>query len=239
MPVDTTTRLEDVALTLDDVDEIFALYELLWASTTYGFMAIRTKEDYRALFRQSEVIATGVRDNGRLIAYSVFHRLTDNPYKDNPILGAIDPGTSKIYHGDGSSVHPDYQGRRLGQRLAQIRGAEMAERQAEHLVGLVAVDNLLSVGNILHAGGLLVGFARDETAMNYIAYGGRLESALKLEHQAVDVGWQDFDKQRALFENRHAAFRLKRRQARSSSAPADVDDRPLGFRPMDPSDLAG
>ena len=60
----------------------------------------------------------------------------------------------------------------LSRRLFVIRREELRKRQTRHFLGLIAVGNWLSLGNALHAGALLVGLARDETALNYVAYTG-------------------------------------------------------------------
>lgn len=226
MGLATTSGLEDVVLTLDDVEEIFALYQQARTTTPYGFVAIRTEDDYRALFSDAEsVIATGVRDNGRLIAHSICHRLSRNPYTDNPILGSIDAAKERMYHGDGTSVHTDYQGRMLAKRMFKLRQREIEARRIEHMVGLVAVDNLVSIGNVLHSGTLLVGFARDETAMNYLVYGGRLNARLRTDAMPIDVDWKDHELQRSLFERRHAVCGL----ARGPRRPTPGSDRPRQF----------
>jgi hypothetical protein len=226
MPADATNRLEDVLLTHDDVGEIFALYELSRTSTSYGFLAIRNEDDYRVLFEHAErVVATGVRDNGRLIAHSICHRLMRNPYEQNAILSSIDASRERMFHGDGTSVHPDYQGRRLAQRLFKLRQREIETNRIEHMVGLVAVDNLVSIGNVLHAGALLVGFVRDETAMNYLVYAGRLQANLTMGSPPLEVDWQDHETHASLFERRHAVCGLAR-------AVAEGEGRKFHFLPM-------
>jgi hypothetical protein len=226
MLVDTANRLEDVVLTQDDVGEIFALYEASRASTPYGYLAIRTEDDYRALFASPEsVVATGVRDNGRLIAHSICHRLMRNPYGQNAILGGIDASGERMFHGDGTLVHPDFQGRMLARRMFKLRQREIEANRIEHMVGLVAVDNLVSIGNILHAGALLVGLVRDETAMNYLVYAGRLEANIVRESPPFEVDWKDHDAQVSLFERRHAASGFAR-------ARAGDGQRKFGFLPM-------
>src|ERR1700685_2581657 len=109
---ESANRIEPVSLSAADVDEIYALYELNRSSLPYGFLANRTKQDFFQLFAKPEdVIGTGIRDDGRLIAYSICHRLTNNPYPITPLLSVIDPRTSNVFHGDGTIVHPVYQGR--------------------------------------------------------------------------------------------------------------------------------
>lgn len=229
--MEPNNRLEDVVLALDDAAEVFALYDLVRTGTPYGFLAIRSEDDYRELFRNPQnVVATGVRDGGRLIAHSICHRLTRNPYADNAILGKIDPVSERLYHGDGTTVHPDYQGRMLAKRMFRLRQREIEARRIEHMVGLVAVDNLISIGNVLHSGALLAGFARDETAMNYIAYGGRLNARLRNDVAPTEVEWRDHEMQRSLFERGHAACSLLRTP--TSAATARGAGRQFSFRPM-------
>lgn len=56
--------LETVLLSLNEIDEIFALYALTRTTMPYGFLADRTQDDFREIFRKpEEVIATGIRDD--------------------------------------------------------------------------------------------------------------------------------------------------------------------------------
>lgn len=227
------SRLQTVLLTSNDVDEIFALYEFGRSDTPYGFLALRTKEHFREVFRTHEhVVGTGIRDNGRLIAYSICHRIARNPYPDNPVLSAVDP-TSTIYHGDGTVVHPAYHGRMLAQRIARLRWEQIAERRIEHVLGLVAVDNIVSIGNVVLAGGLLVGFARDETSMNYIAYAGCLRDRLRKDAMPVSVAWHDHEQQQHLFVERNVVCNLNRSNATDSSASGNPIQRRFAFQPLD------
>jgi ribosomal protein S18 acetylase RimI-like enzyme len=225
-------RLETVRLSADDVDAIFALYEAARTGSPYGHLAIRSKDDYRRLFADpDDVIATGVRDEGRLVAYSMCHRVRDNPYRDNFLLGDVDPGRSVIFHGDGTVVDPAYQGRRLGHRIFRLRERQMAERGIDHMVALVATDNLLSIGNALLSGAMLIGFARDETALNYLVYGGRLSGRVQQGGNPAKVEWRDQPAQERLFAAGHVACGLDRASPGSGS-PNRKQDRSLVFFPV-------
>jgi len=191
---------EVVSLSAADVDEILALYTLGCADTPYGFLAIRTKKDFcQILARPEDVIATGIRHNGRLIAYSICHRVAKNPYPKHPALSLIDASKSTVYHGDGTVVHPAYQGRMLAQRISRLRWREITERQIDHVLGLIAVDNMASIGNAVLAGVLLVGFTRDVTSLNYIAYAGRFRDNLRTDTVPTTVGWKNRAQQQRLF----------------------------------------
>jgi GNAT superfamily N-acetyltransferase len=223
-------------LSVDDVDEIFELYTLGRSVTPFGFLAIRTKDDFREIFRRSkDVIGVGIRDNGQLIAYSICHRIVAIPYADNAILQAINPTYKIVYHGDGTVVHPDYQGRLLTKRLFRSRAEQLNERHADHMLGLVAVNNLVSIGNSLLAGALLIGFADDETAMNYIVYIGRLRDSLQIRAKPIVLNWQDHIKQMRLFAERHVVYDLGRAVDPKASLSNRTGDRQFWFCPLDPA----
>src|SRR5688572_23092934 len=117
MRPEMANRLQTVRLLSDDLDEIVALHELSRSNTPYGFLAARAEDDFREILsKPDDVIAAGIRDNGELVAYSICHRVTKIPYPDNALLSEIEPTTSIVYHGDGTVVHPNYQGRALAQR---------------------------------------------------------------------------------------------------------------------------
>ncbi len=205
-------------LSPDDVDDVYGLYELSRSISPYGHLAVRTKDDYRELFREpGNVIGTGIRDNGQLVAHSICHRLTANPYRDNPVLAAIDPATSTVFHGDGTVVHPDYQGRHISQRIFRLRVEQMAERRIEHFVALIAIDNIVSIGNALLSGAILVGFRRDETAMNFVVYSGRLRSQVRDDVPPVRADWRETERHRRLFGERLVVCAFNRRAAEGSS----------------------
>jgi len=93
-----------------------------------GHLAIRARKDYVQLFREPhDVIATGIREQGRLIAYSICHRLKENPYRSNLLLAAVDPAATTMFHGDGTIVDPAYQGRQLGHRIFRLREQQIGE----------------------------------------------------------------------------------------------------------------
>jgi hypothetical protein len=226
-------RLQVVLLSLNDVDEIFSLYRLCRVATPYGFLAIRSENDFREIFRNPEnVIGTGIRDDGRLIAYSICHRIATNPYPDNPVLSAIEFQTATVYHGDGTAVHPDYHGRMLARRIARLRRQQIADRRVDHVLGLIAVDNIMSIGNVVLAGVLLVGFARDETALNYIAYSGSFRDKLGTDRVPLIVRWNDQEQQQRLFAQQYVVCDLTQPRAVDHSVADSMDERQFTFRPM-------
>ena len=203
--------LQTLFLSSDDIGQIFALYTLAQSATPHGFLATRSKDYFREIIRKpDEVIAIGIRDKERLIAYSICHRVTTNPYSEYSLLSTIKPATCTVYHGDGTVVDPEYLGRRLAMRLFQVRLEEMIARRIDHMISLVAVDNLASIGNSLLAGAILVGFARDETAMNYILYVGTLSDRLNLHATPIEVVGTDQKKLKRLFAEGYAVCGLGR-----------------------------
>jgi hypothetical protein len=221
--------IEVVYLDSRDVVEVHDLHVLCRSQSPYGHLAIRTKEDYRALLSEPEnVIATGIRDEGRLVALSVCHRLTANPYDDNPVLAGIDPVTSTAFHGVGTVVHPDYRRRSLAKRLFDLRREQMADRHIEHMFYLAAIDNLGSLVALV-PGAMLVGFRRDETAMNYIAYCGCLQADVRADILPVSIDWRDRNRQEELFSERLVVCGLSRL---SSPSAAGGERHGFNFLPM-------
>ncbi len=216
--------LNSVVLSVNDIQEISALYSLALSSTPYGFVAKRTQYDLRKILSwpTEDVIATGIRNGKRLVAYSICHRIPGNPYRENQILAMIEDGNSTIYHGDGTVVHPDYQGRTPAQRISRLRREQIVERRIDHMLGLISTDNIVSIGNAALAGILLVGFANDETSLNYIAYAGSLRERLRRDERAVLTGVDDRQQQTSLFLQKYAACDF-------FPATAEVK-RKLGFR---------
>ena len=213
--------LEIVPLLVGDVEEILVLYEIAKSVAPFGFMATRSKEEYLELFAHG-AIGVGLRDAGRLISYAIAHRLDHNPYPDVPLLSGIDPAVQQVYHGHGWTVHPQYRNRGLGQQLFEIRFQRMAEMKVDHFFGLAAVDNLSSVGGVLRAGAIVVGFAADETAMNYIVYWGHLRERLRRDLPPIAVDPGDHKEQERLFMLRHAGCRLLRPSSGERQASAEL-----------------
>lgn len=235
MPADheVANRLQTVLLSSDDIDDIFSLYGICRADTPYGFLAVRTIDDFRELFRNpTDVIGTGMRDNGKLIAYSICHRVATNPYPDNPLLSAIEPQTDIVYHGDGTVVHPAYQGRILARRVVRLRRQQIADRRIAHVLGLIAVDNIVSIGNAVLAGALLVGFARDETSLNYIGYAGSLRDRLRKDVMPLTVRRDDHERQQHLFTKRNVVCGLSQPNMPNHSVVVQADERQFTFRLM-------
>jgi hypothetical protein len=207
----TITRLKLVHLSPKDTGDIFSLYEHVRSCTQYGFLADRSEQQFNSLLSVPEnVIGLGLRDAGRLIAYSICHRTTGNPYTKNSFLGPIDPNRSTTYHGDGTVVDPAYAGRHLGKRLFRLRVSEMSHRGIEHMISLVAIDNMASIGNALLAGALLVGTAPDPTAINYILYVGTFRDRLDRSARSVDVSSERHEEIMLLFEKGYLAYGLGR-----------------------------
>jgi GNAT superfamily N-acetyltransferase len=234
MPQTLADGFEVVSLSSDDIEEVFALYRMCRAVTPYGFMADRTKNYYRNIFRRpGDMIGMGLRDGERLVAYSICHRLCKKAYTDCILLSAIDPKTSLVYHGAGYVVHPDYHGRGIGTKMFQLRFQQMAQRQVDHFFGLTAIDNLRSISSVLQAGSLLVGFARDETALNYVVYWGHLCGRLTTKVPPIMVNNKDVKQQKLLFSQRYAVFNLSHRIVSKPNMPHDRDEALFHFAPVE------
>jgi hypothetical protein len=235
---DEVIRFEVTALSASDVDDIYALYALTRSTTPHGFLALRTKHDFHNIFTNpQDSIGTGIRHQGQLIAYSICHRLTRNPYPISPVLSLIDATTSRVYHGDGTVVDPAFQGRTLARRISRLRRQQIRERHIDHLFGLIAVDNIVSIGNAMLAGALLSGFLRDETALNYIAYAGRFCDKLRTDAASVTVGLKNQEQQRRLFTEGKVACNLIQSSSLGPSASMTGGERLLAFVPWTVRDL--
>jgi hypothetical protein len=109
---------------------------------------------------------------------------------------------------------------------------QLADRHIDHVLGLIAVDNIVSIGNAVLGGLLLVGFARDETSLNYIAYHGRLRDWLSTDATLVSVGWKDHDRQQRLFAERKVVCDFRSPNKTGLSVSGALDDRQFAFLPI-------
>ena len=217
---------QPVVLDAADSGSVYALYNVAERLTPYGFLARRELAEFENAFADPDsIIAVGVRKEGRLIAYSICQRAKRLPYPDNFFLSKIDPVVTPLYVGMGTVVHPDFQGRLLMTQMLGLRRKLLVERQVHHMAGLVAIDNLLSIGSLLRAGAALLGFQEDETAMNYIAYGGEMLSRLERQSRSVAVPVGDTEQQSQMFDSSHVAFALR---------PGRMKQRNLLFLPLIP-----
>ncbi|MEP7172937.1 MAG: hypothetical protein ABI705_05540 [Aestuariivirga sp.] len=202
------------------------MYDLVNRLTPQGFLARRHLADFEDAFADPDsTVAVGVRNEGRLIAYSICQRAPQSPYPENLFLSKIGPAVSSFYVGMGTVVDPSFQGRLLMAKMLGLRRRLLVERGIHHMAGLVAIDNLLSIGSILRTGAALVGFQADETAMNYIAYGGERLSRLERQSGSVAVPVGATDQQAQMFDSGHVAVELR---------PGRATQRDLLFLPLIP-----
>jgi hypothetical protein len=217
---------QPVVLDAADAGSAYALYSLVDRLTPYGFLARRKLADFEGAFADPDsLVAVGVRKEGRLIAYSICRRAMRPPYPGNLFLSRIDPAITPLYVGIGTVVLPDFQGHLLMAQMLGLRRRLLFERRVHHVAGLVAIDNVLSIGNLLRAGAALLGFHEDETAMNYIAYGGDMLSRLDRKSISIAVPVGDRKQQARLFDNGHIAFSLR---------PGKMKQRDMLFLPLIP-----
>jgi hypothetical protein len=221
------TVFQTVVLDSADAANLYELYKMTDSLTPYGFLARRQLADFeKALVDPNSTVAVGVRKEGRLIAYSICRRATRLPYPGNFFLSRIDPAVTPLYIGMGTVVHPDFQGHLLMTQMLGLRRRLLAERKVLHMAGLVAVDNFLSIGILLRADAALLGFQEDETAMNYIAYGGEMLSRLEPQSDSIAVPVGDMERQAQMFDSGHIAFALR---------PGKMKQCDILFRPLIPS----
>jgi len=200
-----------VALEIRDVDEVYELYSTVQKSTLFGFLAQRTLEDFASVLGDEEnAVSIGVRDGERLVGYTLCTRSFDHPYSGVVCLRSLDPQGTVLYSGRGTVIDPDYQGRFLTQRLFAARQQALVERGVQHMVGLVDVGNYASIANILRAGACLAGFARDQTSLNYVAYGGIMHRRVVGSAPVLAVDIEDYAAQRAQFDAGLAVTSLNR-----------------------------
>jgi hypothetical protein len=150
------------------------------------------------LLGREDTVAVGIRAEGALVGYSLCYRIRETPYPGVSFLSALDPARSVVYHGGGTVIVPRYEGRLLSRRLFLARRDELRRRGSQHFVGLIAVGNWLSLGNAVHAGGVLVGLATDETSLNYVAYAGELLKGRSTSPE-VAIDWTDVNEHERMF----------------------------------------
>jgi hypothetical protein len=191
-------RVELVELSASDAADVEALFAAAEARVEPGFLARRSPGQYADLLRRDDTVAVGARLGTTLIGYSACYRICENPYPDVRFLRALDPARSAAYHGAGTVIAPDHEGRLLSRRLFRARHEGLLRRGSRHFLGLIAVGNWLSLGNAVHAGGVLVGLARDETALNYVAYAGEL-TRRPMTPSADLLDWADLETHERMF----------------------------------------
>ena len=202
--------IQTVVLDAADASSVFELHSQIGQVTPHGYLAPRQASDFeRAFADPCSIAAVGVRKDGQLIAYSICQRAFTLPYPENPHLSKIDLTITPLYVGMGTVVHPDFEGRLLMAQMLGLRRKLLIERRIRHVVGLVAIGNLKSIGNLLRVGAALLGFSEDETAMNYIAYGGEMLSRLDRQTGNIMVSTDDVGRQEGMFNTGHVASGLR------------------------------
>jgi hypothetical protein len=198
MPANAKESVEIVRLGAADAAEVEALFLAAEQRVTPGFLARRSPGTYAELLGRDDTVAVGVRAAGALVGYSLCHRIRENRYPRVTFLDALDPASDVVYHGAGTVIAPRFEGRLLSRRLFLARRAELDRRGTQHFLGLIAVGNWLSLGNAIHAGGVLVGMAPDETSLNYVVYTGELlKDRTAMSERLVD--WTDVSGHEQMF----------------------------------------
>jgi hypothetical protein len=198
MPANVNERVEIVGLGRADAAQVEALFRAAEQRVASGFLARRKPGAYAELLGRDDTVAVGARAGQTLVGYSLCYRIRENPYPRVTFLHALDPAGSVIYHGGGTVIAPRYEGRLLSRRLFLARRAELDRRGTRHFLGLIAVGNWLSLGNAVHAGGVLVGMAPDETSMNYVVYSGELLRDRAATSECL-LDWRDADGHERMF----------------------------------------
>ena len=210
-------------LTRSDVEDIYALYLAAQAAAPYGHLAVRSLTDFNSELAEADnVAAVGARHKGQLIAYSICAKVDDVLYPDCLFLRHINPAVEPVYAGMGTVVDPRHEGRLLMARLLELRRSVLRSRSVRHMVGLVDVTNIASIASILRSGAFLVGFATDETSLNYIAYGGKLQELVSYSSKMQWTALGDRSAHEEMFAAGNVAKDIKRDGAES---------RELGFLP--------
>jgi hypothetical protein len=205
------------------LEPAYHLYSVCAASAPSGFLAPRSWGDFENLLvDQENTVAVGAWEGDFLVAYSICHHIRQNPYPNVKILSPLEPHRQRIYQGDGTVVHPGYRGRLLMQRLYRMRRRLLEARKVDHTIGLVSIGNVDSLGNVLIAGGLLVGFAEDESGENYVGYAGRFTPRLLESASPVIVRLDDRGRQRELFDSLNPV-RAMARASRSEQGNRDLE----------------
>jgi hypothetical protein len=150
---------------------VWSLYSLVQSAAPHGFLARRAPKDFeKVLEGATPGVAVGAMTEDRLVGYSVSRRMADT----HPLARAFGFAAETAYEGMGSAIHPDVTGRLIMARMLALRARIEQTRGGAHVVGLIDIANLGSVVNVLRTGAVLVGMRRDETSLNYVAYGGSL-----------------------------------------------------------------
>jgi GNAT superfamily N-acetyltransferase len=183
-----------------DASEIEQLFFAVEQRVEPGFLARRAPGYYKRILCEEKAAAVGAKIGGALIGYSVSYRVRENPYPEVKFLHEIDATRSIVYKGVGTVILPGYEGRLLARRLLIALEKWMLECGMNHFLGLTAIGNSLGFGNILRAGGYLVGLASDEVSLNYVAYTGSLKRAFVPVDKSL-VDWNAVDEHKTFFDD--------------------------------------
>jgi hypothetical protein len=202
----TLARLEPA-----DASALWSLHSFVRSHAPHGFLAARKRAMLEGIVRREMPgVAVGAYVAGRLVGYSLSRRLST----DNPLATAMRFPDSSAYVGLGTAVHPDWTGHVLMARLLRLRGACEVEAGGRHVVGLIDVRNLASVGNAFRAGAVLVGTLRDATSLNWVAYAGRWFDPTVPYPGSMIAAMDDLVEQDRLFSRDWGACGLKARPER-------------------------
>lgn len=95
----------------------------------------------QALLRRGDCWLHVARDGGRLVGY----RFATRGYWGHGVLASIiEVGADQVY-ADGVFVHPDYRGRRIGNRLIAAQNVDLFSLGIRGFIGAVWADNVASL----------------------------------------------------------------------------------------------
>lgn len=209
------------ALTPEDAAAALALFDTVWRETPAGFLTKRSAVDFMTL-TGPESGSVGCFDGGRLVAYAMGRLLPaghDSAPRRGGLLRRPDETVGMLH---GTLVHADFRGRGLHGRLYVARRDLLVARGATQHMGIVFLDNLLSLDANLKCGLLVRGLMEDADGMNFLVYVDTLESVRPDEAAEEWIAWSDLPRQEeALLRGlRGWALRRDGNTARIRYAPA-------------------
>ena len=201
MPIETENgRLPVLPLARGDLDEVFALYSLVLASSPRGALDERDRAEFAALLEDRNTIAVGLRAGSMLVGYAFYILAGELPAPNRAFLDRFGAGGQAAVLSRGIAVHPDYRQSDIGSALIAHQRAILAMRGIEHAFNVVLHANWPAIPLRLRSGGVFPGHITDRYGLCFLAYTGPLTPRFSRNVSAqVEVAHADIAAQEKLF----------------------------------------
>jgi hypothetical protein len=181
-------------LTASDSASVYDLYRRVAATSPHGFLTEKSMDDILAILDcPGHSASVGAWADGRLVAYALCVRETNEVYLRSPLIRVVQGRGEPLWSGKGTVVDPQFEGRLLMPRLLARRYGLIREHSALcHSAGMIAVDNIPSLIGALRAGSWAVGLEDDQYCRNFVCYGGALAEVVAFGEECA-LAIEDLD----------------------------------------------